>query len=705
MSADLKTCAPSESNDTAPPAKKARPSPPPPSITTDKPKSQQTKMSLALPPLLSPTLPPSIEEELSKLPKSSLHLNGHPGHKKTDSTTSSSSEKKPSSSQKLSSPTTHDARPSQKDKSIAPYNKPGNKSSSAASATPTKTTHHSSKLAEHSKGSYDTKQRTSTSNTAERANKSIGNAGANSSQRSDSNARKEPATPLTAAPNADKESKILRLKIPKSRRNDFRRILHMKPRPKKADLGSIARREDREESFKDKLLEKDRMSTSDKDRDRHRQDRDSVKDIGEMRKDHAEDPAKQLSREKDITTDRTKPVEKRRRSDDDGEAVEPANKRQKSPPVALDLTQKPRTPIPPPFKSPALSQHGSAQKSHVSTPMRDIKGVAMRRIESGEGDARTPQGRVGTPTAPGSAEKVGRNGRSASNTSSATTSSLPGKAEEALAWRAENKKYSELGRTLKHDADAFFNPKDNHAKVEPEDEKRGVAIAIETVLSYMLAFTASDEGSRAARKPRDITAWQSLLPYLQFIKPRIRRFSILYGLCLQLEAICRETIHTFNLERLDRDPLPTAAADGTRVPTPGTDVDTAASEAAAKATQYRNYMDFKTQAIDNSRKAQKLWAEGTFKLSVATLQQSFPATWEAKAKVPLAWTPEAVTETTTEATTERPAERLVPGKWAGEFYLPLSCSSLAIEGVRAGWSLLGEWCEREGVKWEGKLRL
>lgn len=479
----------------------------------------------------------------------------------------------------------------------------------------------------------------------------------------------------------------------------------MKPTPKMADPGSIARREDREEISKDQPTEKDKPSTSDKDRDRHRQDQDSSKSTTEVRKNRLEYLAKQTSAAKEGAADRIKAVEKRRRSDDDSEAVEPAKKRPK-PPTSLDLTQKPRTPIPPPFKSPALSQQASASKSHVSTPMRDVKAVAMRRIESGDGDAKTPQGRVGTPTAPGSAEKINRNGRSASNTSSATSNSLSGRAEEHALWRAEHKKYVELGRTLKHNADPLINNKDEQTIVDPKDEKVGLAIAIETVICYMLAFISTDEASRINKTPRDLKGWETLPPYLLYLKPKVDRYPFLAGLCVQLEAVCRDNIHSANLERLDREPLPTPAAEANRVPTPGADGDTAAAETSAKVSQYRTYMAFKSEAVDNARCAQKLWVEGTSKLSVAALQQFFPATWEAKANLPLAWTFEATANGTAKTSaTDRTTEKLVPGKWAGDFYLPLSCSSLAIEGARAGYSLLKEWCDIEGVRWEGKLRL
>lgn len=625
-------------------------------------------------------------------------MNGNPKHQKSDSSNSSSSEKRPSSTQKSSAPATEEARASQKSNSSALNSKPASKSLSVKT-TPTKATQHNPKLTEPSKAALDTKQRTSTSNVAERPGKVASNTAVKTSQKSDSNARKEPVIPTKAPPKTVKETKLIKLKIPKSRRTDIRRILNMKPRPKKADPGSVTRREDREETVKEKAVAKDKPSTSDKDRDRHRQDRDSAKNTAEVRKDRSESSTKQTSGAKDSTVERTKPVEKRRRSEDDGDAAEPASKRPK-PPASLDLPQKPRTPIPPPFKSPALSQQGSAQKSHVSTPMRDVKGVAMRRIESGDGDARTPQGRVETPTAPGSAEKINRNGRSASTTSSATTNSHSGRAEEHAAWKLQHKTHLELGRTLKHDADPLINNKNQQTKLEPKDEKLGAAIGIETVLSYMLAFVASDEISRMFRTPREMKGWETLPPYIGYLKTKVHRYPSLYGLCVQLEAVCRDTIHSANLERLDREPLPTPA-DANHIPTPGLDGETTAAEAAARTSRYREYMTFKSEAVDNARRAQKLWVEGTSKLSVAALQHDFPSTWEAKAKLPLAWTSEAATN----GTGEPAMERLVPGKWAGEFYLPLSCSSLPIEGARAGYSLLKEWCDIEGVKWTAKLKL
>ncbi len=51
--------------------------------------------------------------------------------------------------------------------------------------------------------------------------------------------------------------------------------------------------------------------------------------------------------------------------------------------------------------------------------------------------------------------------------------------------------------------------------------------------------------------------------------------------------------------------------------------------------------------------------------------------------------------------------KLEPGAYSGEFYLPLSGGgvSSAVEAVRVGWAVLGEWCDREGVTWEGRLGL
>ncbi len=486
--------------------------------------------------------------------------------------------------------------------------------------------------------------------------------------------------PPTSAPKIEKpelqKKKLVRLKIPKSLRKTVGRILQMKPQPKKIkDIDprqekgvEDARRKDREESS-DKRVEKDR--------ERVRIDRDRATD-----RDHK---ANNKGEDKVHLRGSTKPAEKRPRASDDDHPREPPPKRQK-PPNGLDLSQKPRTPIPPPFKSPALSQQGSAQKSQISTPKREGKSAAMRRIESGDGDVRTPQGaiRAGTPTAPGSAEKT----KPSSSISSSGSTSNPGRNEEITALRAEHKKFLALGRELKYAADKLLKSKEKDAVVDEASAKQGTAIAFECVLCYMLAFTLADHACHLARQSSDAVSWRSLLPYWNFVETKCQPYPHFHGICLQLGAICRDVIHSHDLDRLNSDALPTAAAEEARPPTPGTEGDTGASEVASKAAAYRKeYMDFKTKLVENARVAQQLWIEGTHKLPIDGLKTAFPQTWAKSAKGPMA----------------RAREKIFPGKYDGDFYLPLGCMTTGIEAVRAGWNLLGEWCRKEKVQWEGKM--
>ena len=535
--------------------------------------------------------------------------------------------------------------------------------------------------------SLDAKPQNSSQATAEKSIKVNGVVGTNNLHHNSSNgARKSPATLGKPATNStadpvEGKSKMVKLKIPKGRRKDVSRLLQMKPRPKKLNTANELAQNGKAAVTKSKVIERDQAARSDRDLqgERSKNNNDSGRQHNGNRNISAQD-----------RQESSKPNEKRRRAEDDSKAAEPPSKRQK-PPGSLDLSHKPRTPIPPAFKSPSLSQHGSAQKATAATPKREIKSAAMRRLESEDGEVQTPHrhAKASTPGAPNSVERVNREGRSVSNTSS-ITSSVSSKSDDVNAWRAESKKFMDLGRTLKHDADAFFKAKDMDAKTFALGEKRAIATAVETILSYMVAFTAADEGSRIARKPCDQSAWRSLIPYLNHVKSVTLGHTNLHGFCLQLEAVCRNNIQSLDLERLEKEALPTNPVEEAKPPTPGGDVDGVPHDASAKAAQHRkDYIEFKAKLVENARLAQQLWVEGAFELSVEDLQRSFPLTWKNNARAPVV----------------RSKERLMIGKFAGDYYLPLSSVSSGIEAARAGWSLLDEWCKKENVDWEGKLGL
>ena len=472
------------------------------------------------------------------------------------------------------------------------------------------------------------------------------------------------------------KSKILKFKFSK-RRKDLQRLLQFLPRAKKPEHSINLSKDDVQDTVKSREKQKDQHKKVDKDRSHHNTEKPTS--ASKIHEDSTTNPALKPA----------KPAEKRRRTDDDARPPEPQTKRQK--PANLDLTRKPQTPVPAPFRSPALSQHNSAQKPQVSTPMREVKSIASRYIDSLDMDVKTPQatGRNGTPLAPNSVEKANRDGRSTSNTSS-ITSPVSGRSEDVGVWRAEQKRFTDLGRVLKHVADDLFKNKDKPGYDKLQVEKRAIATAVETVLCYILAFTAADNASRLSRKPRDETAWRTLLPYISYVKSVTGGYTLLHGLCLQIEAVCRNVIQALDMVRLEHQTLPPALPEESKAPTPDANHEGGRLDPAAEAAQARkDYIDFKSKLVENARLAQQLWVEGAFELSVDDLQQSFPNSWKRKSRAPLV----------------KSKEKLTIGSLGGDYYLPLSSVSTGVEAARAGWSLLCEWCKKEDIKWEGRLGL
>lgn len=456
----------------------------------------------------------------------------------------------------------------------------------------------------------------------------------------------------------ERKTLLLKLKIPKSARKNWVRIISIQPRPKKNDHSQ-----------------------------RNRNSEHEIKAVKEQ--------------------DTSKAGEKRRRPDERDEA-ESSNKRQKSL-SGSTLTRNPHTPVRPANKSPVLSQYGSAQKSHKSTPKAEVKSTTMRRITSGEGDVKTPYGGAsnGTPTPLGIIERAGRDTKLSVN--AASNAVATDRNGEIAFWRAEQRKYMELGRTLKHAADAILkSPEcvDNNVLFDPAAKNRGLAIALETIICYMLAFSIGDEITRINRKAGDVGTWRSILQYLDSVTGAAHTIPHLLGLCLQLGAVCRDTIHAYELERehdrLERDRLgrerPVSAdADTASSSFPEQEANTpmgellAASRTAQNVTTRPGYAnlkaDFITELLDNAR----AWHRGISTLPVDDLQQCYPKTWAKRSKSP---------------GPAKGKERLVAKRYGdGPFYLPLSSASTGIEAVRMGWSFLNEWVAKEGVEWEPRISI
>lgn len=451
-----------------------------------------------------------------------------------------------------------------------------------------------------------------------------------------------------------KRSRVVVFKIPKALRKNCQRILQMQPRPRKiqgqSQTNPLSVTHDRsgESSISnyikgDQIVPKKSLSGAE-----NQGSREGV------------------SKQKAVATgpETHKTGEKRRPADEDKETSRQSSKRQRL--SGADI-HKPSTPVASALKSPSFLQPSSAQKSQLSTPKHNLKSTAMRRINSTEGGVQTPIGSIrgNTPTAPGSAERSNNRDARSSDASLAGNSVLTNGNNEGAMFKAEFNRYADLAKSLKRAADALLRLEDGQINPDLIVRRQGLATAIETTLCYMLAFTLKDESDRIKRLPYERAAWVSLLPYFRFLTSLIRdeQHPYLQGFLYQLEAVCREAVLHHDFERLERDPT-------------GNDGDS---------------ISFRRSMAENGKTLAQTWAAGTRLLTVDKFQQEFPKTWGKRAEAP-------------KASNER--ERLVPQHYGeGDFYVPLSSTSSVIETVRAGWSFLGEWCEKEGVHWEGKIGL
>ncbi|KAL8939066.1 MAG: hypothetical protein Q9211_002905 [Gyalolechia sp. 1 TL-2023] len=452
-----------------------------------------------------------------------------------------------------------------------------------------------------------------------------------------------------------KRSRVVVFKIPKALRKNCQRILQMQPRPRKMSgqsqtaALSISR---------DRSQEVPAMNNSNSHQAAPKKtvnDDDSRGGGGAVSKQKAVAPGLETY----------KPNEKRRPTDEDKETAQPPSKRQRL--SGADI-HKPSTPLASALKSPNFLQPSSGPKSQLSTPKHNLKSTAMYRLNSTEGGVQTPMRSIrgNTPTASGSAERSNnRDARSSSDASLASSSVVTNGINEGTMFKGEFNRYADVAKSLKRAADALGKLEDGQVNADPATRRQGLAIAIETTLCYMLAFTLKDESDRIKRLPYERVAWVSLLPYFKFLTSLIRddHCPYLQGFLYQLEAVCRETILHHDLERLDRD---ATANDGESIA-------------------------FRRSMAENGKLLSQTWAAGTKSLTADMFRREFPKTWDKRAEAP-------------KASNER--ERLVPQHYGeGEFYVPLSSTSSVIEAVRAGWSFLGEWCEAEGVQWEGKIGL
>lgn len=372
---------------------------------------------------------------------------------------------------------------------------------------------------------------------------------------------------------------------------------------------------------------------------------------------------------------------------------EPPLKRSKITPSSLNLSERPTTPVPPAFKSPSI-QNPVPPRSAFSTPKKDFKTTAMRRVESSDGiDARTPTASMTRQSTPVSTEKPHATNRASSPTDQSSASS---KWEDMRrAWGALNTRYYELGRKLKHEGQSLLQQ-------ETPDERHGVLLCIEALLCFMLnqvALSYANNGSD--------TGWRTILPYLVFVHRVSVPFPHLQGIVSQLGAVCRQIISKHDLDRLAREPLPIVTDDHNATvsaPTPSSDGNTKSSStsnddattSSATDKARRRWTAFRTELTENAKDLQRAWLDGYQKLSPEVLKQDFPDTWARRARDPSLKAAAGAVGVLEKGLS---AENL---RGSYTYFLPLDVNTGVVEAVRFGRAILQEWGGRE-VK-EGEVK-
>ncbi|KAL9619350.1 MAG: hypothetical protein Q9160_006030 [Pyrenula sp. 1 TL-2023] len=394
-------------------------------------------------------------------------------------------------------------------------------------------------------------------------------------------------------------------------------------------------------------------------------------------------------------------------------AQEPPAKRQKVP-STLETTEKPRTPVPQAFRSPLLQN--SIAKSQLSTPKKAPKSIAMQRVESSEGDVRTPEAQ-GTyrnttplPSAPPRSatsspsmthQDLGKN-RSTSkhaaasrpsssatqnptNSSGAVNLSSRTREETYRAWRSQRDKYFPVGRSIKRAAQQVVprppsSPSSSSAKLSS-------VLYIEGLLAFMLNLAVN------TKSQSHMVDWRTIMDYWAFVRSALQHHVELRGLCLYLGAMCMKEIQRQDMDRIEKMPLPSGnyEANIPSAPTPGSDGQARIEGGEGDHRAKERYATMINDMTANFKKKERTAAEVDDILPWASFREKFVETWRRGMECTKGEVKKA----------EMGPENLNLSE--ATFMLPFTVQTSAFEVVGWGMASLSEWCSAEGVEWKSEL--
>ena len=242
------------------------------------------------------------------------------------------------------------------------------------------------------------------------------------------------------------------------------------------------------------------------------------------------------------------------------------------------LPQNAHTPKQSSISSPAPSTGGNAPRTQWLTPKADIKSAPMLRTESREGSTTTPRGLSlnDAPIVPDTGHRCH------------SITSSGGRKPSPQDVKRDATKYLRQATDLKHASDVFLKGMSNMSDTE---RKRGVMIGTESVLCYILAFTLFDEPQRQFGQSGNDEGWKSMLRLLDVINREAQPFKHLAGLLLQLEGIIRDYMVCYGFQRLDYNPLEQKLPDPTNLDPAKTKEENKAAAYHGSFHEFRRYFE------------------------------------------------------------------------------------------------------------------
>ena len=228
-------------------------------------------------------------------------------------------------------------------------------------------------------------------------------------------------------------------------------------------------------------------------------------------------------------------------------------------------------------------------------------------------------------------------------------------------YRREFDRLLQLGRDLKHDSDKYLKDFDQKPRLE---QQIGTMIAIESVLTYMLAALIKNEVRRRSGEPGRVDIWEGILEFLCPKSEQAKPFTHLSGLLLQLEGVTRDYVRYHNVHSIQQ---------------------------AVQKEPNEAFMQLIKESNNNEMRGLAAWREGQSKLWIEDWQRDFPRTWAMAHKTP------------GRGKAQDGVEINAYGK--DGFALPLTQLTSGLEAVNTGMAFIEEYCAKHRVKWTPKLRL